>query len=171
MRFAFRSSVVLAVAVMFLGISNSTLSQETKITHKDLPDAVKSAFEKSYPHAKIKGLSKEVENGKTYYEVESIDGKMHRDLLYTPEGDAYEIEETINAKTLPQVVKDALQKQFKEYSITKAERTTHGSTLQYDVALKSGKKMYEASIESSGKILKSKEMKKRKGKEGKEDND
>lgn len=168
---AFKSAVVLIVAMMFAGTSNCLFSQEKKISGKDLPPAVKSAFEKSYPQAKIKGLAKETENGKTYFEVESVDGKLRRDLLYTPEGDVYEIEETFDAKTLPQAVKDVLQKKFGKYSVTKAERTTHGTEMQYDLALKCGKKSFEASIDPTGKILNSKETKAKKEKGEKEDKD
>jgi hypothetical protein len=166
------ATIRLNVLTLFLGHGATLMAQtEQKITMKNLPKAVRAAFEKAYPNAKIKSLAKEVEKGKIYYEVESVDGEINRDLLYTREGETYEIEETIAAASLPQAVKDALQNQFKEYSITKAERTTHGSTLQFDVVLKSGKKMYEASIDTSGMIIQSKEMRERMGKEEKEDND
>src|SRR5512140_1895314 len=96
MKLTFGFTFTVVMTTMLFGLSTCVHSQEKKITEKDLPAAVKSAFHKSYPHATIKGLAKETENGKTYYEIESIDGKLHRDLLYTPEGDAYEIEETIS---------------------------------------------------------------------------
>ncbi len=103
--------------------------------------------------------------------MESVDGKLHRDLLYTPEGDVHEIEETVDAKTLPQAVKDALQKKLGNYFVTKAERTTHGTEMQYDLALKCGKKSFEAFIDPKGKILNSKETKARKEEGEKEDKD
>jgi uncharacterized membrane protein YkoI len=157
---------------LLLGYSTNLQAQtEKKMSVKDLPAAVKNSFEKSYPNAKIKGVSKEEENGKTYYEVESVDGKMNRDLLYTPEGVAYEIEETIAAKALPQTVTDALKKEFTKYTVSKAEKTTKGTSIQYDVAVKSGKKTYEVSIDPAGKVLSKKEMKAEKEKGEKEEDE
>jgi len=58
---------------------------------KILPAAVLDAFKTAYPKAVIKGTSKETEKGVTYYEIESVDGKLNRDLLYTADGKAAEI--------------------------------------------------------------------------------
>jgi hypothetical protein len=68
-----------------------------KFTAKDLPAAVSEAFTKAYPKAVSTGADKEAEKGKTFYEIESLDGTMKRDLLYTPEGKAAEIEEALPA--------------------------------------------------------------------------
>ncbi len=74
--------------------TDSSFAQEKKIDKNDLPKAVLNAFQKRYPNAAIKGTSIEKENGKTYYEIESIDGTRRRDLLYTKSGKVAEIEET-----------------------------------------------------------------------------
>lgn len=172
MKLAPRVVLTATIVLIIAGMSDALHAQgEKKIKQKDLPAAVQSAFNKSYPNAKISGAAKEVENGKTYYEIESVDGKMKRDLLYTPEGAAYEIEETIPASDLPQSVKDALQKQFQEYTITKAEKTVHGTALQYDVVLKSGKKGYEVSVGPAGKILSSEQIKAKKEKKEEDEED
>ena len=43
---------------------------EEKISAEKLPAAVKKAVKKKFPEAKIRGAAKEVEDGKTTYEVE-----------------------------------------------------------------------------------------------------
>lgn len=166
---------VLATVTVILIIGGMTeilyAQGEKRIKQKELPAAVQSAFIKSYPRAKIRGVSKEVEKGKTYYEIESIDGTMRRDLLYTPEGEAYEVEETIAATDLPRSVRNALGKQFKVYTIAKAEKSVHGTDIHYEVVLRSDQRTYEVSVEPAGKIVSSAEIKGRKEKKEQSEED
>jgi hypothetical protein len=58
----------------------------------------KSSFgsiQNSYPKATIKGYSKETDNEKVVYEVESIERKKHRNISYTSDGRVVTIEESI----------------------------------------------------------------------------
>jgi hypothetical protein len=165
MRTVWRSIVALMFALLIDGVFTSASAQsEKKIGTKDLPVAVKSAFAEEYPKAVIRGASKETEGGKTYYEIESIDGTIHRDLLYTPAGEVYEIEEAVAAKELPEAVQDSLKKVFKEYSIRKAERSSHASEVYYEIRLKSGKKMFVVTVDPAGKMLSKKQLKEPMGK-------
>ena len=77
----------LCVMAMF-----SAQAQEKKINIKALPRAVRAAFQQTYPKATMTGAATEVEDGKTIYEVESIDGTINRDLLFTEKGEVYERE-------------------------------------------------------------------------------
>jgi uncharacterized membrane protein YkoI len=168
-----RALLTLITLVMMAGFATNILAQtQKKYTVKDLPEAVGSAFKKSYPNAVIKVVDKEVENGKTFYEVESMDGTLKRDLLYTPDGKAYEIEESIAAAELPAAVNKAVSKEYPKGKVGKAERTTKEGAVQYDLSIKSGKKMFSVSIAPDGKILSKKEMKaKTEKKEEKEDDE
>jgi hypothetical protein len=127
---------------------------EKKLSKTDLPAVVLSAFQKAYPNAVIKGVSKEEEKGTTYYEIESVDGKTNRDLLYTIDGKAYEIEESMKAGALPKEVKTALGKEYPKAKIVKAEKVTHDSTVTYELKIKVGKKTKGITIDPQGKILK-----------------
>jgi len=92
--------------LVFILVCSATLvmAQEKKAKGKVvLPEAVLSAFKAAYPKAEIKAASKETDKGVTYYEVESIDGKQQRDILYIADGKAAEIEETLDLATLPKV--------------------------------------------------------------------
>jgi hypothetical protein len=168
----YRMVLALAALALIVGFSaNSVAQTQKKFTVKDLPEAVSSAFKKSYPNAVIKGVDKEVENGKTFYEIESIDGKMKRDLLYTPEGGAFEIEETIAAAALPDAVKQAISKEYPKGKIDKVEKTTKDGIVQYDVTVTSGKKILDANISPDGKIMSKKEVKNKNEAEEKEEDD
>lgn len=106
---------------------------------KVLPPTVLDAFKKAYPKAVIRGASKETEKGVTYYEVESVDGKMNRDLLYTADGKAVEVEEAVAPGALPAAVVKALDKAYPGCKILKAEDM-----------LKDGQKLFELEIEVKG---------------------
>lgn len=92
-------SAVLAIgmAIALVGSSSSAWAHEKKIAPKDLPATVSSAFKAAYPSAKIKGAGTETEDGVEYYEIESVDGKTRRDLLYTKDGKVCEIEEMVKS--------------------------------------------------------------------------
>jgi hypothetical protein len=134
-------------------LSPAADAQEKKIGKKEVPAAVLSAFAKSYPHAKIKGTSTEVEKGKTYYEIESIDGTQARDILYLPDGTAAEIEEVVSPRALPKPVSAAIAAEFGKPLISKAERVRKGAELSYEVHVKVGAKTGSIVLDESGKVL------------------
>jgi hypothetical protein len=102
----------------------------------ELPAAVKDAFKKSYPKATIRGTAKETEDGKTVYEVESVENAKARDLMYNVDGSVISIEEEMNAADLPAPVAAALKKLYPKATITVAEKVTEGKTVQYELQIK-----------------------------------
>jgi len=147
-------SVAVCLCLMVMLSAEVANAKDKKITKKQLPAAVLTAFQTAYPHATIKGQSIETEKGKKFYEIESVDGKIYRDLLYTADGKVYEIEETVAAETLPAEVKSTLTKEYPTGKIVKAERVTHDSSVTYEIHLKVGKKKTGVTLDLQGKILK-----------------
>jgi hypothetical protein len=115
-----------------------------------LPAAVTAAFKKSYPNAVIRGTAKETENGKTVYEVESVENGRARDFIFSAEGQVLEAEEEIANADVPAPVTAALRKLYPAASVTVAEKVTRGAAVQYDVQLKGAAKK-EASFLPDGK--------------------
>lgn len=146
-------------------------AQEKKIAKKDVPAAVLSAFAKTYPSAKIKGTSTEVENGKTYYEIESLDGKQARDILYNPDGTVAEIEETISPRALPAPVSTTIALEMPKVVISKAERVQKGAEISYEVHVKLGLKTGSIVVSDSGKVLEKSPLKSVKEKKAREENE
>ena len=140
----------------FSMLSLSAAAQEQKVVAKDVPAAVIKAFKAAYPNATIRGYAKEKENGKLYYEIESLDGSTARDLLYNPDGTLAETEETIAASDLPAAAQQALQKQYPKAVVSKAEKTTAGEKITYEVSARQGKRRISMEFDASGKVLKSK---------------
>jgi hypothetical protein len=147
------------LAFLFVAATTCVSAQEKNLKPKQLPVAVLSAFQKAYPAARIKGASSEVEDGKTIYEVESVEGTINRDLLYAEDGSVVEIEETIALKALPDEVSKALKAETGKGKVQKAEKLTKGETIQYEFVISSGKNKREILIDLSGKILKTTKMK------------
>ncbi len=144
-------TIVILCAVVMLNLKAN--AQESKITKKDLPAAVLNAFKNAYPAASIKGLSTEKEKGKTYFEIESVDGKAKRDLLYEADGTLVEIEEVIGVHELPDAVREAIKKEYPRGTITLAEQTTKGKAITYELRVVSGKSKATVTVSPEGKVL------------------
>ncbi len=153
-----RELIVILTTVLVVAGTPNVFSQEVekKIKSKDLPALVMSAFQKAYPKAKITGTSEEREHGVTYYEIESVDGKTRRNLLYMADGKVVEIEETIPMSALPPEVKNSLDKEFPKAKIEKAEKVTRDSVVTYEIKVKLRKTKKEVVLDDTGKVLRGK---------------
>jgi uncharacterized membrane protein YkoI len=150
--------VVLVGFVLGLALAGLSAAQENPrdqaVDLKILPPAVLKAFKMSYPNAVIKGASKEVENGVTQYEVESVDGTINRDLLYLADGKAIEIEESIATENLPVPVKQTLAKEYPGAKVLKAEILTKDGAKMFELSLDLKGKKAGVTIDPQGKIVK-----------------
>lgn len=173
------STKTLAV-VFFIGVFQSFAreAEEIKLDSKDLPQAVMDAFKKTYPNAVIQCVSKETEDGQTFFEIESKDGDVQRDLLYSADGQTVLVEETVNPDSIPAVVKEAVAKELPKGRIKKSEKVIEGGQIRYEFQVKSRKHEYELVLDPGGKIIEKakagkdeKDEKKNKGKGEKEDKD
>ncbi len=150
---------VLVSAVGVLVIAGISYAGEKKISKKEVPAAVVASFEKSYPAATVNGYAREMDGGKTYFEIESIEGKTHRDVLYTADGMVAELEETMTLEELPERVRSAVQKKFAADSITGIEKTTAGGTVRYEVHVMKGKMRHEVVFDGDGRVVTKEESK------------
>ncbi|HEV8384402.1 MAG TPA: PepSY-like domain-containing protein [Candidatus Acidoferrales bacterium] len=125
---------------------------ETQVAKKDVPAPVLAAFAKAYPNALVKGYAKESEKGQTMYEVESMEGKTHRDVSYSPEGKLLIVEESMDMKDVPAAVQQALEKKFPKAKINLVEKVTEGGSVGYEFKLTTaaGKKV-EVKFDADGK--------------------
>jgi len=118
------------------------------------PEAVLTTFHKTYPAAIIRDISKETKDNRTYYEIESLDGTVRRDLLYLPDGTLYESEEAIAITDLPTKVTASLKNKYPKGKLQKAERITRGDVIEYEVLMENGEENLEVLLDSNG-IIKS----------------
>ena len=140
-----------AVAVSLFGFS--AVAQEKKVTAKDVPAAVITAFKTSYPNALIRGYAEEKEEGKLYYEIESREGTTRRDVLYNPDGTVAEVEESIDTNALPAAALQVIRQKYPRGVILLAEKTTAGDKIGYEVAVRNGKARITLEFDADGKEL------------------
>lgn len=150
---------ILLLIIVLAGGVQQNMAGEKRITKKNVPKPVLSAFEKAYPNATVKGYAKEVDKGKIEYEVGSREGGISRDISYDAEGNVLALEETIPASDAPEAVQDALKAQFSKAKTARCEKVTENGTTKYEFLLRSGKKLQEVVFEPDGKLVK-KEAKK-----------
>ncbi len=148
------SRLIFVAALLALCVfSLQAQEKKNKMTKKDLPPAVLAAFEKEYPHAEIKGVGKEKEKGAMYYEIESMDGKIKRDLLYTPEGKKAEAEEVVTMAAVPANVKETLAREYPKGKVEKSEKVMRDTLTVYEFHVKVESKTHEVTIDATGKLL------------------
>jgi uncharacterized membrane protein YkoI len=124
---------------------------ETKVKLADLPAQVQKTVQEQTKNAELKGLSKEVENGKTFYEIETIVNGKSRDLLVDPSGKIIELEEATTLESVPAAVKAALAPKGK---ILKIETVTRGKAVSYEAVVSKNGKKSEIAVEADGTIKK-----------------
>jgi len=150
--------VLFAVSVLVVGLEarqTKSAGQATKAAPKAaakvaLPAPVEAAFKKSYPNATIKNVSKETENGKVQYEVESMDGTQPRDLIYLADGTLVLYEELIPESAVPAAVLTAIKTKYPKATISRSEKLFQDGKMNYEFALK-GAAVKEATLTPEGK--------------------
>jgi len=115
---------------------------ESKLKVESLPPAVQKTVNEQTQHAKLVGLSREKEGGKTVYELETMVNDKSRDLIIDSAGTILSVEDEVALDTIPEAAKKAIQEKVAAGKITKVETVTKGSEVSYEAAYtsKSGKK-------------------------------
>ncbi|MBI3872630.1 MAG: PepSY-like domain-containing protein [candidate division Zixibacteria bacterium] len=127
--------------------------KEAKLTKKDIPGAVLTAFEKSYPKASIKEVGGETEDSVKIFEIESTDGGVRRTVTYTADGRVFEIEEVVALKDAPAPVQQAIAKEYPKGKVEKVEKVTKGDVATFEIVAAQGKERTEVVLDASGKVL------------------
>ena len=147
-----------AAAIFCFGLAMSLTASEKKIKKSDLPAAVQKTADEQSQGATVKGYNQEVENGKTYYEVELTVNGHSKDVSMDAGGKVVEIEEEVALTSLPDAVHKGLTDQAKGGKITKVESLTKGGKLvAYEAQVVTGKKRSEIQVGPDGNPLKHKE--------------
>ena len=131
-------------------VTSLMLAAEKRVKMNELPIPVQKAVEEQTKGSQVKGFSKEIENGKTFYEAETIvDGKT-RDLLFDPNGVLVEVEEEVSLGSIPAPAKAAIEKRAGTAKIVKVEKVTSGKDVKYEATVKRGLKSSEIAVTSDG---------------------
>src|SRR5437879_10985959 len=147
-RFAWLTILVALLAANLAGA-------EKPLKMENLPPAVQKTVQEQSKGATIRGLSKEEENGKTFYEAELKVNGHNKDLLIDPTGSIVEVEEQVTLESLPPAVKTALDKHAAKGKIAFVESVTKGgSVIAYEAKIKTAGKTSEIRLSPEGAAVK-----------------
>ena len=150
-------AVVSCVAVLLFA-APVVRGVEKKITRAELPPAVEKTVAELAKDATIRGFSKEIEQGKIYYETQLTVNGHGRDVSIDESGKVVEVEEELAIDTLPAAVKEGLQKAVGAGQIVKVESLTKsGKLVAYEATVKTGSKRFEVQVDPDGKKLSQKQ--------------
>lgn len=149
---AFRPVTLATLAFLSAGAMAS--AQEIKIKRADLPPAVERTVAEASKGATIKGLSKEMEHGKTSYEVEMVVNGHGKDVEIDSTGAIVEVEEEVALSALPAAVTAGLNAKASGGTILKVESLTkNGKIVAYEAKVESAGKKHEIQVGPDGKPL------------------
>jgi hypothetical protein len=154
MRQILRSAAVVCTVLLLVGLVSIGRAQDKAITKKDLPASVVKAFESAYPKATVTKCATEVEKGVTFYELETTEGKIKRDLLYKADGTLAEVEEILTADMVPDAIGKAIAAEFPKGKIVSGEKTTRGKDVSFDIVVANGQQKVSVNLTADGKIQK-----------------
>jgi hypothetical protein len=144
------------IVFLTLGMSSIPLhGQTTKKTPAPVkaPAAVVDAFKKAYPTAQLKNVTSEKEDGKVEYELETVDGTIARNVIYTADGKLVETEDGITATQIPKVVVDAVSKKYPKGTLSKIEKVKSAAgVVSYEMVVTTGGKKATVEVDEKGKI-------------------
>ena len=106
-----------------------------------VPPAVQKTVDEQSQGATIRGLSKEVENGKTQYELELTINGHAKDMIIDPSGALLLVEEDITLDSLTPAVRAEVEKNIGQAKLLRLETVTKGGALTG----------YEATVSKAGK--------------------
>ena len=164
-----RFATIALMVILTIGIVSSSSAQDKKITKKDVPAAVLKAFATAYSKAKVNNYATEVEKGVTFYELETVEGKIKRDLLYKADGTLAELEEILTPPMVPDDIAKAIKTEFPKGKVVSGEKTTKDGVSTFEIIVVNGKEKVRINLSADGKIQKKAVMKSKKEKGEKEE--
>ena len=125
-------------------------ASETRVQMKDLPEAVQKTVKEQTKTAKLRGLAKEIEDGKTFYEAETTVNGKSRDILIDTTGAVVEVEEPVSLDSIPEAARKTIQAKAGSGKILKVESVTKGSIVSYEAVIQKNGKKSEVAVNADG---------------------
>ena len=147
--------ITTVLATFLIAFSQANASEKVVNKHQ-VPKTVLETFDKAYPNAKEVEFGKEMIEGKAVYEVEYKENGREYEILYDSDGAILQKEETIDVKTLPEGVVQAIFQAYPKATIEEAKKVMKhdGTVTGYEVEIKTEGKEFELELDTYGKILK-----------------
>ena len=138
-------------ALPALLVAGGVSAAEKSLKLASLPPAVQKTVQEQSKGGTIRGLSKEIEDGKTFYEAELKINGHNKDLLIDPAGSVVEAEDEVALDSVPAAVKEAIQKHAAKGQIVIVEAVSkNGSIIAYEAKIKTAGKTSEVRLSPDG---------------------
>jgi hypothetical protein len=150
-----RPVVTVAAFVFTVALTGAGLAEDAEraVTRAEVPAPVLAAFTRQWPHATVRGYSRETENGEVSFEIESREGGVTRDVSFHKDGRVAVVEESMPPASLPAAARAALAALKPPATVRLAERVTRGDTTEYEVHVRQGGKAKEIRFDHDGRRL------------------
>jgi uncharacterized membrane protein YkoI len=153
------------------GLASGAQAQEVQIKLDEVPAAVMDSAKAKFPGAKMREASKEIEDGKTVFEL-SITHEDHKmDVTFQEDGTLVLVETEVSEAELPAAVLRAAKDKYPGAKIDLVESVKKGPKVKKEVdyyefhMTTADKKSAEIEVDSQGKILHDEQKEKVQGKE------
>ena len=143
------------LTLMSCGLALQPLSAqdqpEAKVKLQDLPPAVQEAVKVHSKGATVRGFSKEIKDGRAFYEVElSVKGQT-RDLTLDAQGSVVADEQQTTLQDIPAAARAAIEKAATGGKLTLVEKVIEGISIFYEGHITKGGKELEIKVDANGK--------------------
>lgn len=149
-------TLTLSLLCVYCSLIATALAQasERRVKMKDLPEAVRKTVQEQSKGATLRGLAKEVEDSKTYYEAELKVNGHNKDVLIDPNGAVVEIEEQVTLYSLPPEVKATIVKNAGKGRLLSIESITkNNAVVAYEARVNKAGKTSEMKVGPDGKLI------------------
>ena len=145
-----RRTILLTSSLLALSAMGIASGQESKIKFKDLPPAVQQTAKAESKGATVKGYAKEIDNGKTEYEVQLVVNGKARDVAIDPSGKVLETESEVDFASVPDKAKEAIEKEAGGAKVEKVEEVKSEKPTVYEALIHKGGKKHEIRVLETG---------------------
>ena len=127
---------------------------EIRITHNQLPEAVRKTADQQAQGATVRGYTKETENGQIEYEIEMTVNGHSKDVSIGSDGRVLEVEEEVSLSLLSPQVRKGLETRAAGATIREVESLTrNGTIVAYEAQLVKAGKHSEIQVGPDGTLL------------------
>jgi len=149
------STNIYYLALPALLVVGGVSAADQRVKMENLPAAVQKTVQEQSKGGALRGLAKEIEDGKTFYEAELKVNGHNKDLLIDPAGSVVEVEEEVALDSVPAAVKEAIQKHAAKGKIVIVESVSKNDTLvAYEAKIKTAGKTSEVRVNPDGSLAK-----------------
>jgi hypothetical protein len=146
-------TICLGATLFGIASLSRAADDEHVIDRSDLPAAVSAAVDRLSDGAKLRGLSEEMQDGRTFYEAELRVDAHAMDVLIDEDGTIVEVEEQVELDSLPAAVRAALSDRAGSGKIMNVEALTRqGILVSYEAHVRTDGRMSEITVGPQGEV-------------------